>query len=321
MTASRGPGTYRDRMAHQRPEPRQKRSLRDFEWTGALPFILCHVAVVGALFTGVTWQAALCCLVLLVVRLWGVTAGYHRYFSHRTYKTSRVFQFFLAFLAQTSAQKGALWWAAHHRVHHKLSDQPGDAHSPVQDGFWYAHVGWLFHGTSETRWDKVRDFAKYPELVWLNKYYLVPPTILAISVYLLFGWSGLWVGFFLSTVLLWHNTFLINSVTHLVGKRRFQTTDDSRNNFVTALLTLGEGWHNNHHHYQSSARNGFYWWEVDVTYYALKALSWVGVVWDLRPVPQRVLDEGRRLDAEARAAARRPRTSVAPAPSLASAAE
>lgn len=265
-------------------------------WAKALPFVLSHLAVFGAIWSGVTWQAAVLCVALLFVRVWGITAGYHRYFSHRTYKTSRAFQLFLAVLAQSSSQKGVLWWAAHHRVHHKLSDQPGDVHSPVQDSFWYAHVGWVFADTEATRWDKIRDFAKYPELRWLNKYWAVPPTLLAVGCFLVAGWPGLFIGFFLSTVLLWHNTFLINSLTHVWGKKRFDTTDESRNNMLTALLTLGEGWHNNHHHYQSSCRNGFYWWEIDITYYVLKTLSWVGLVWDIREVPAHVLEEGRRRD-------------------------
>jgi stearoyl-CoA desaturase (delta-9 desaturase) len=269
---------------------RAKRSLK------AAPFFLSHLAIFGAIWSGVTWQAVVLCAVLFFVRVWGITAGYHRYFAHRTYKTSRAFQFVLALLAQSSSQKGVLWWAAHHRVHHKLSDQPGDVHSPIQNSFYYAHVGWLFADTEETRWDKIRDFAKYPELRWLNKYWVVPPTVLAVSCFLIAGWPGLFIGFFLSTVLLWHNTFLINSLTHVWGKKRFDTTDESRNNMLTALLTLGEGWHNNHHYYQSSCRNGFYWWEIDVTYYVLKMLSWVGVVWDIRPVPEHVLQEGRRRD-------------------------
>ncbi len=276
---------------------------------GALPFFLSHFAVLGAVWSGVTWQSVVLCFALLFVRTWGITAGYHRYFSHRSYKTSRVFQFLLAFLAQTSAQKGALWWAAHHRVHHKNSDQPDDVHSPVQRGFLYSHFGWLFDGTEETRWDKIQDFAKYPELVWLNKHWLDPPTLLALACLWFFGWPGLFIGFFASTVLLWHNTFLVNSLAHVVGKRRFETTDQSRNNLFIALSTLGEGWHNNHHHYQSSCRNGFYWWEIDVTYYVLKALSFFGVVWDIREPPARVLEEGRRLDHE-----RRVRATIVAAP-------
>ena len=277
-------------------EPRTEGTSQAKRWLKASPFVLSHLAVLGAIWTGVTWQAAALCAVLFVVRIWGVTAGYHRYFSHRTYTTSRAFQFALAWLAQSSSQKGVLWWAGHHRVHHKLSDQPGDVHSPVQNNFLYAHLGWIFDETEETRWDKIRDFAKYPELRWLNKYWAVPPAVLAIACFLIAGWSGLFIGFFLSTVLLWHNTFLINSLTHVWGKKRFDTNDQSRNNLLTAILTLGEGWHNNHHHYQSSCRNGFYWWEVDVTYYVLKMLSWVGIVWDIRGVPEHVLEEGRRRD-------------------------
>ena len=229
---------------------------------------------------------------LFWVRMFGVTAGYHRYFSHRAYKTSRPFQFFLAILAQSSAQKGALWWAAHHRRHHKHSDGAGDIHSPLRDGFWHAHVGWILSSDSDaTEYGKIRDFAKYPELVWLNRLPLLPPIVLAVVVFLLFGWSGLIVGFFWSTIALWHSTFLINSLAHVFGSQRFETGDGSRNNWLLALLTLGEGWHNNHHHYQSSARNGFYWWEIDVTYYVLRALQALGLVWDLRPVPRHILDQ------------------------------
>ncbi len=275
--------------------------LRGYDWLGMIPFVLCHVAAIaGGIWFGVTLEAVILAIALLYLRTWGITAGYHRYFSHRSYKTSRVFQFLLAFLAETSAQKGALWWAAHHRVHHKESDKPGDVHSPIQRGFLYAHVGWLFDDTEETRWDRIQDFAKYPELVWLNKYWLVPPVALAVACTLLLGWPGLFIGFFGSTALLWHNTFLVNSLTHIWGKKRFPSGDESRNSVLIALTTLGEGWHNNHHYYQSSCRQGFYWWEIDVTYYVLKALSFFGLVWDIREPPARVLAEGRELDRKAR---------------------
>jgi stearoyl-CoA desaturase (delta-9 desaturase) len=264
--------------------------LRDYEWLQAIPFVLVHLAVLGVIWTGVTPAAAITCGVLYLLRMWAVTAGYHRYFSHRTYKTGRVFQFILAFLAQTSAQKGALWWAAHHRHHHRHSDAPEDVHSPVQRGFWYAHLGWIFDNTSETDLSKVKDLARYPELRWLNRYYLLPPTVLAIGVSQLFGWSGLVVGFMLSTVLLWHGTFAINSLAHVIGRRRYATKDDSRNSVTLALLTLGEGWHNNHHYYPGSTRQGFRWWEIDVTYYVLRALAALRIVWDLREPPARVFD-------------------------------
>lgn len=270
---------------------------RKISWGSAIPFFLCQIAVIGVFFTGFTLPAVLLGVGLYLLRMWAITAGYHRYFSHRAYKTNRVFQFVLAFLAQTSAQKGALWWAAHHRRHHKHSDQEGDLHSPVREGFWFSHMMWMFvEGAEETDYARIKDFAKYPELVWLNKYYLVPPIMLGVACYLTLGWTGLFVGFFLSTFFTWHGTFLINSLAHVFGSRRFETTDDSRNNFLLAIITLGEGWHNNHHRYQASARNGFYWWEVDVTYYVLVALSWVGLVSDLRPVPAKILAEGRAAD-------------------------
>lgn len=277
--------------ATQETEKKQ-RLLRNYEWSGAIPMALVHLSVFGAIWTGVTVESVICCVVLYTIRMWAVTAGYHRYFSHRSFKTSRVFQFILAFLAQCSAQRGALWWAAHHRVHHKKSDQEGDAHSPVVDGFWYSHIGWLFYENSETEWAQIKDFAKYPELVWLNKHFLVPPVIMAVATLWLFDLPGLLIGFMLSTVLTWHTTFAINSLTHVFGKRRYNTGDDSRNHWFLALMTLGEGWHNNHHYYQSAARCGFYWWEIDITWYGLKALSWFGIVWDLREIPAHVRDGG-----------------------------
>ena len=269
---------------------------RNYNLPGMIPFIVIHLCVLGAFWSGVTTQAVICCIVLYVVRIFAVTGGYHRYFAHRTYKTSRVFQFILAFLAQSTAQKGALWWAAHHRAHHRLSDQPGDLHSPVQDGFWYSHFGWLFNNTSDTDYSSIPDLNRYPELRFLNRYHLLPPIALGVGTFLLFGWSGLFIGFFLSTVLTWHATFTINSLSHVFGKRRFPTTDDSRNNWLLAIVTFGEGWHNNHHRFSSSARQGFYWYEYDITYYILKALSVFGIVWDLRPVPQSILEEGRASD-------------------------
>jgi stearoyl-CoA desaturase (delta-9 desaturase) len=219
-----------------------------------------------------------------------VTGVYHRYFSHRTYKTSRGFQFLLALLAMSSSQKGVLWWGAHHRHHHKYSDMPEDIHSPKQKGFWYAHVGWLFDQTEATDYSKIKDFARYPELVFLNKFWWIPPTALGFIMFVTMGWSGLLIGFALSTVLLWHGTYTINSLTHVFGKRVYETTDDSRNSFILALITLGEGWHNNHHYYQASTRQGFHWWQLDITYYVLRGLQAVGLIWDIREPPAAVVE-------------------------------
>ncbi|MEM7449378.1 MAG: acyl-CoA desaturase [Myxococcota bacterium] len=281
--------------------PRQSKN--SYQWSGSLTFVLAHLAVFGALWSGVNTQSLVLCFVLFTVRMLFVTAFYHRYFAHRTYKTSRVLQFIFAFLAQSSSQKGVLWWASHHRVHHKKSDRPGDVHSPVIDSVFYAHLGWLFADTAVTHWHKIRDFANYPELVWLNRYWALQPVLLAIGCLLWMGWPGLFVGFFGSQVLLWHGTFLVNSLSHVVGEKRFCNGDESRNNWLIALITHGEGWHNNHHHYQSSCRNGFYWWEIDVTYYFIRLMGALGLVWDIREPPSHVIEEGRRLDrlaAEAR---------------------
>ena len=265
-------------------------------WLGIIPFALCHIAAFGALVSGVTWQAVALGVALYWARMFGVTAGYHRYFSPRAFETSRPFAFALAFLAQSTSQKGAIWWASHHRHHHLYSDRDEDLHSPRRHGFVHAHLGWLFSGTEETDWPRVRDLSARPELVWLNRNWVVPPVALALVCFAIAGWPGLFVGFFASTVCTWHATFAINSLAHVWGWRRFATRDDSRNNGVLAFFTMGEGWHNNHHHYMRSARQGFAPGELDLTYLLLRALASVGLVWDLREPPARVLAQ---LDARA----------------------
>jgi len=251
--------------------------------------LLLHLAPVAAIWTGINrWDVALL-LVTYWLRMFAITGGYHRYFAHRTYKTSRAFQFVLAFIGGTATQKGALWWAANHRWHHRHADDPQDVHSPLQRGFWYSHIGWIMCSTHDrTRDELIRDLWKFPELRFLNRFHLLPPLALAIATYLIGGWSGLVWGYCVSTVAVWHSTFFINSLAHVCGKRRYLTTDTSRNNWALALLTLGEGWHNNHHHYQSATRNGFYWWEIDVTYYVLALFRAAGLVWGFRRVPEHV---------------------------------
>jgi stearoyl-CoA desaturase (delta-9 desaturase) len=265
---------------------------RDFGWLVSLPFYAVHVtAVVGVALMGFSWSGVALALALYYVRMFGVTGGYHRYFSHRTYRTSRAFQFFLALLAQSSIQKGALWWAAHHRDHHKYSDTPKDPHSYRDYGFWYSHVGWILSSeTEETDYSRVSDLSRYPELRWLNNWHVVPGVALAVALFFIGGWHALLWGFFVSTTLLWHGTFTINSLSHIWGKRRYTTTDDSKNNPVLAIVTMGEGWHNNHHYYPRSVRQGFRWWQIDMTYYVLRALAVVGIVWDLHVPSQKVID-------------------------------
>jgi stearoyl-CoA desaturase (delta-9 desaturase) len=268
----------------------------DIMYPSAIPFVLVHLACVAALWTGVTYDALVLCFLLYWLRIFAIGAGYHRYFSHRAYRASRAFQFALAVLSQSTAQKSVLWWASKHRHHHLHSDTETDVHSPRHQGFVYSHLGWIFSRKNDAAdLVKVADFARYPELMWLHKHELVPPTVLALLSVLIAGWSGLVVGFFWSTVLVYHATFCINSLAHVRGRRRYVTGDDSRNNWLLALFTMGEGWHNNHHAYQSSVRQGFRWWEIDATFYLLKALSWTGLVWDLKTPPTAVRANEYRL--------------------------
>lgn len=262
-------------------------------WSASIPFLAFHFVPLLAIWTGVTTTALILGVIAYSVRMFCITAGYHRYFAHRAFKTGRAFQFLLALGGVMATQKGPLWWASHHRRHHRESDMAGDVHSPKHGVLW-SHVGWVIStGYGPTDFDGIRDFAKYPEIRWLNKHNWIGPWSLGVICFLIGGWSGLIIGFFASTVLLWHGTFMVNSVAHLVGRRRYETTDTSRNNWLVALCTGGEGWHNNHHRYQASARQGFRWWQIDMTFYVLKMLAWVGVVRDLKGVPVSVLAEGR----------------------------
>ncbi len=250
-----------------------------------------HVSCLLVFWLGASTGDVLLCLATFWGRMFGITGGYHRYFAHRTYKTSRWFQFALALLGCSATQQGPLWWAGHHRNHHAHSDQPGlDPHTP-RDGLWHAHQAWIFDDSmNATPLDRIRDFERYPELVWLNRWYPLPPLALAVLCFAIGGLSGLLWGFAISTVALWHSTYLINSLAHVWGTRRYETTDTSRNNLLLALLTLGEGWHNNHHHYQASTRQGFRWWEIDVTYYILRGFQALGLIWDIREPPAQVVD-------------------------------
>ena len=270
-------------MAHNHPH-------NDVVYPSAIPFVLTHLVCLAAIWTGVPAKGLLLAAILYFVRMWAITGGYHRYFSHRSYKTSRVFQFLIALLGQTSAQRGVLWWAAVHRHHHLHSDTIEDVHSPRHQGFLYAHFGWIFNPSNmKPDYGTVKDLTKYPELVWLDKQVYLPAILLGFGVWAWGGWAMLVVGFFWSTVLLFHCTFFINSLAHVSGSQRYLTGDDSRNNFWLALITLGEGWHNNHHHYQSSARQGFLWWEVDVSFYVLRAMACFRLVWDLRAPPAAIV--------------------------------
>ncbi len=279
-----------------------------FEFSRSVPFIILHVGCLGVLWTGWSWIAVVTAVVLYIVRMFAVTAFYHRFFCHRAYHTSRVAQFFFALIGLTAVQRGPLWWASVHRHHHAHSDEETDAHSPHCKGFLWSHVGWLTSSRNfPTDYRLVRDLTKFPELVFLNRFDLIGPLLL---IGLLFGfgslleafapalgtngWQMLVWGFFISTTVLFHATCAVNSFAHTLGSKRFETDDESRNSFLLAFFTLGEGWHNNHHHYQASARQGFYWWEIDISYYMIRLLGLFGIVWDIKAVPQKVYEQAPR---------------------------
>jgi stearoyl-CoA desaturase (delta-9 desaturase) len=273
----------------------------------SIPLLFMHLCCAGVFFVQGGWPAFLIFSAMYLLHVFALTAGYHRYFSHKTFKTSRSFQFILALIGTTAAQRDPLWWASHHRMHHQHSDTENDVHSPRHRGFWWAHIGWVMNRELlETRLDKVKEFAKYPELMWLNRHPYAPAFILA-SLLLAAGSFIHWVrpewgvtgpqflfyGFFLSTIAVYHVTFCINSVAHMVGRKPYAVDDDSRNNWLLALLAMGEGWHNNHHRYAVCARQGFRWWEIDFSYMILRALQFFRIVWDIREPPKSILAEQR----------------------------
>jgi stearoyl-CoA desaturase (Delta-9 desaturase) len=269
------------------------------EWVRTIPFIILHLGCLGVIWTGASWFAVGAAAFLYFARMFAITGFYHRYFSHRTFSTSRAWQFVLALWGGICVQRGALWWAYTHRHHHQHSDEEHDKHSPRQHGFLWSHIGWITSSKNfPTDYRRVKDLAKFPELVFLNRFDILVPLLFGFGLFFLGkslqthfpqwhtgGWQLLVWGFFISTTALFHGTACINSMAHVFGRKRYATGDDSRNSLLLALITLGEGWHNNHHQYMGTVRQGFYWWEIDITYYLLRLMSWTGLIWDLRPVP------------------------------------
>jgi stearoyl-CoA desaturase (delta-9 desaturase) len=293
-----------DNTAIEALEPFERR----IDWWRTLPFLGMHLACAGVIWVGASTTAVVVAAALYAIRMLAITGFYHRYFSHRAFHTSRVLQFVFALIGTMAVQRGPLWWAAHHRHHHAHSDETQDSHSPWQHGFWWSHIGWFMNRSNfRTRIEYVGDLAKFPELRLLDRFDVVPPLVLAALLYFAgevlarnypsletSGAQLLVWGFFVSTVVLYHATFTVNSLAHRFGRRRYATRDRSRNNWWLALLTFGEGWHNNHHHFPGSVRQGFFWWEIDLTYYVLRLLSFCGLIWGLRTVPAGVRD-ARRL--------------------------
>ena len=275
------------------------------DWLRAVPFIGMHVACVGVIYTGVSAASAAAAVSFYLLRMFFITAFFHRYFGHRAFTAGRLVQFVMAVLGCTAGQRGPLWWAGHHREHHATSDTPADPHSPARRGMWFSHTLWfLTRKNFAVPEERVKDWLKYPELKWLERLDWVPFLLFAAACFALGTWletaapglqtNGMQMlvwGFFVSTVFLYHATYSINSLAHRFGRRRFETRDESRNNFLLALLTLGEGWHNNHHRFPAAARQGFFWWEIDVSYQVLRLLSWTGLIGALREVPRSVLEE------------------------------
>ncbi|MFN0317721.1 MAG: acyl-CoA desaturase [Burkholderiales bacterium] len=279
------------------------RNTKTVDWTRVVPFAALHAAPAAVIWVGWSWTALALAGLMYALRMVAITGFYHRYFSHRAFRTGRTTQFFLALMGASAAQRGPLWWASHHRHHHVHADNSQDAHSPHHEGFLWSHLGWfLSRPNFATRNHLIADFAKYRELRFLDRFDLAVPLALALLIYLLGEWLArdfahlgtngpqllVW-GFAISTLALYHATFTVNSLAHRYGKRRYATRDRSRNNPWLALLTFGEGWHNNHHHFPGSARQGFFWWEIDLTYYILRLLALSGIIWDLRPVPSQAL--------------------------------
>ncbi len=282
-------------------------------WYTGISYLAWTAGCLAVFWVGISWIAVACAVFLYLARMFFLTAFYHRYFAHRSFRTSRIVQFIGAAGGCAALQRGPIWWAAHHRHHHYTADTELDRHSPAKQGLLYSHMGWFMSPENKPTDEKyVADWMKLPELRFINRFYwlmgillvagllgagaLLEAAVEAKRISTVFSTSAgqlfVW-GFFISTIALYHGSFSINSLGHKFGRRRFKTTDDSRNSFLLSLITLGEGWHNNHHHYSSSARSGFRWWELDATYYILKALSWTGIVWNLRPVPEHVLAEAR----------------------------
>lgn len=280
----------------------------DIDWIRSIPFFGLHLMCLGVIWVGWSPVAVAVAAAMYGLRMFAITGFYHRYFAHRTFKTNRFWQFVFALWGNSAVQKGPLWWAAHHRHHHRHSDQPEDIHSVKQDGFYWSHMGWITAKINfPTNMKLVKDLARYPELRWLDRFDTLVPILTGAAMFFLgVGLNSLWPqlgtsgmqmliwGFFISTVVLFHGTCFINSLTHMWGRRRFQTGDESRNSLLLSFITLGEGWHNNHHYYPGATRQGFYWWEFDPTYYGLKLLSWLGIIRDLRPVPAKILEAGRQ---------------------------
>ncbi len=276
----------------------------EIDWLRIIPFILLHISCLLVFFVGISTVAIVVALAFYWLRIFAIGAFYHRYFSHRSYKTNRFWQFIFALIGVSAVQRGPIWWAAHHRHHHQVTDTKADPHSPFAHSFMRSHISW-FLSFKYFKYDKtkVKDLLQFPELCWLDRYDMLVPVAILVLMYLSGQFlhhyypqlhtNGLQLvvwGFCLSTIAILHSTFAINSFGHIIGKQRYRTNDQSRNNWILALITFGEGWHNNHHHYPATAQQGFFWWELDLTYYGLLLLEKLKIIHDLHKLPKYIRD-------------------------------
>ena len=271
------------------------------DWARILPFVVLHISVIAVFWVGWSPISIAFAVFFYIIRMFGITAFYHRYFSHKTFKTSRTAQFIFAIIGASATQRGPLWWASNHRHHHVHSDKATDIHSPKQTGFLWSHMGWFLSKKNfKTNFERIQDFAKYPELKWIDRFDVVIPLIFALSTFFLgfflnrlfpsletHAWQMFVWAYIISTIFVFHGTFVINSLAHVIGKRRFNTRDESKNSFILALITFGEGWHNNHHKFPGSAKQGLHWWEIDLSYYGLLLLEKLGIIWDVNKGPDK----------------------------------
>jgi fatty-acid desaturase len=255
-------------------------------WPTSLVLVLFHIGAIAALFM-FSWRNLLISMALYWITVgWGISLGYHRLHTHRSYKVPLWMEYFFAVCGALTLEGGPIFWVATHRIHHQKSDQPGDPHSP-HDGAWWAHMGWILFG--ETNHNNTRlmskyapDLAKHKFYIWLNNWHWVPMVALGVILLAIGGFPLMCWGIFLRVVLGLHATWLVNSATHMWGNRRFSTKDDSRNNWWVALMTFGEGWHNNHHAHPTSARHGLAWYEFDISWITLTMLKAIGVAKQVR---------------------------------------
>jgi len=269
------------------------------DWLRVCPFIILHFSVFAVFWVGWSPIAVITALAFYALRMFAITAFYHRYFSHKTFATSRKAQLIFAIIGASATQRGPLWWAANHRHHHVHSDKPTDIHSPKQSGFLWSHMGWFLSKKNfKTNHDRVKDFANFPELKWLDRFDIAVPVLFALGIFSVGAalesffpslgtnaWQMFIWGYIISTIMVFHGTFVINSLAHVIGRSRFKTRDESKNSLLLALITFGEGWHNNHHKFPGSAKQGLFWWEIDISYYGLLVLEKLGIIWDVNKGP------------------------------------